>query len=154
MTWGTILRLAFGVEREGLQLIAPAIGLAWLLYWWFKRRSEWNWVTETPRLLLVSASTMAFGWFFDLVVLLPVVMQMGVWLSQERDPALRRTVLFVYAVVQLLALGVNFARLDAVYYIWFTPSLLLLYLFYAARRSHPSPLPSQAGGFDMVTAKD
>jgi hypothetical protein len=159
MTWGTIFRLTFGVEREFLQLIAPAIGLSWLIYWWFKRRAAWDWRSETPRLLLVSASTMAFGWFFDLVVLLPVVMQMGVWLSQEQDRALRRTVIIIYFVLQLLALSVNLVRLDAVYYLWFTPSLLLLYLYYAARHSyisgHTSELEvTQAGAFDMVTAKD
>jgi hypothetical protein len=134
MTWGSLLRLIFGVEREFLQLVAPTIGGAWLLYWWFKRRTVWNWRDETPRLLLVSASTMAFGWFFDLVVLLPVVVQVGVWLSQEQDRALRRTVLLAYAGVQVLALMVNLLRLDAIYYLWFTPSLLLIYLFYTARR--------------------
>ena len=165
MTWGTILRLAVGVEQEALQLVAPAIGLSWLLYWWMRRRAAWNWVEEMPRLLLASASTMAFGWFFDLVVLLPVVMQMGVWLSQERDSALRRTVIVAYALLQILALAVNLARLDAVYYVWFTPSLLLLYLFYATRRAQlPSspPLPArgfahksfEAQGFDTVAAKD
>mgnify|MGYP000383178167 CR=1 FL=1 len=160
MTWGTILRLALGVEREGLQLVAPAIGLAWLLYWWFRRRVGWNWAEELPRLLLVSASTMAFGWFFDLVVLLPVAMQMGGWLSQERDGALRRTVIVAYAVLQVAALAVNIARLDAVYYIWFTPSLLLLYLFYAARRAPRAALAASASGgfhrqgFDTGPAKD
>jgi hypothetical protein len=134
MTWGSLLRLILGVEREFLQLVAPAIGGTWLLYWWFKRRRVWNWRDETPRLLLVSASTMAFGWFFDLVVLLPVVVQVGVWLSQERDQVLRRTVLVAYGAVQGLAIMVNLLRLDAIYYLWFTPSLLLIYLFYAARR--------------------
>lgn len=135
MTWGTILRLTFGVEREWLQLIAPTLGLGWFIYWWLKRRHTWNWTTEMPRLLLVSASTMAFGWFFDLVVLLPVVLQMGVWLRDEPNRALRRTVLVVYVLLQLLALVVNFAQLDAVYYIWFAPSLLLLYFYYTSRRT-------------------
>lgn len=57
------------------------------------------------------------------------------------------------------------ARLDAVYYIWFTPSMLLLYLFYATRRAQvPSSPPLHtlsferksfdAQGFDTVAAKD
>jgi hypothetical protein len=155
MTWGTLLRIVFGIEREWLQLIAPSIGLAWLLYWWSKRRSQWNWTSETPRLLLVSASTMAFGWFFDLVVLLPVVMQMGVWMSQESDRRLRRTVIVVYIVLQLLAMAVNLARLDAVYYLWVSPSLLLLYLYLSVHRTpRPTTELSQAGAFDMAAAKD
>lgn len=155
MTWGTLLRLAFGIERGWLQLIAPAIGVAWLLYWWAKRRNRWNWTSETPRLLLVSASTMAFGWFFDLVVLLPVVMQMGVWMSQERDRRLRRTVIATYIFLQLLALAVNFLRLDAVYYLWAAPSLLLLYLYLSAHRTTvPTTELSQTDSFDMAAAKD
>jgi hypothetical protein len=175
MTWGSILRLALGIEREALQLVAPAVGLCWLMYWWAKQRNAWNWHEEAPRLLLVSASTMAFGWFFDLVVLLPVIVQMGVWWSQEPERKLRRMILWGYVALQLLALAVNMAGLDALYYIWFAPGLLGLYLYYAARRratstevhnhiaqriytgphSHNSTMElSQAESFDMVAAKD
>lgn len=145
MTWGTILRLAFGVERQWLQSVAPILGLCWLVCWWYKRRTEWNWTNEMPRLLLVSASTMAFGWAFDLVVLVPVVLQMGVWLSEEVDRRLRGTVLIAYIALQLIALALNIALLDAVYYIWFSPALLVLYLYYSARRTHFS---SMAGSLE------
>jgi hypothetical protein len=159
MTWGTVLRLFWGVEREWLQLVAPVLGLTWLARRWFTQRGAWMWREEAPLLLLVSASTMAFGWFFDLVVLLPAVIQMGVWWSHEQKRSLRLTILGFYLLLQLLALAVNIAQLDAVYYIWFTPAFLCLYLFYASRRTsaHSQPLTTEAsgaGGFDRVTAKD
>lgn len=163
MTWGMVLRLIFGIDREWLQLVTPVMGAVWLVYWWMPRRNAWNWNNETPRLLLVSASTMAFGWFFDLVVLLPAVVQMGVWLSRETNRALRRNVLLVYVALQLLAWSINRARFDAIYFVWFAPALLLLYLHYSARRSpqrsdvHPDSSTtelSRAGRFDMAPAKD
>jgi hypothetical protein len=163
MTWGMVLRLIFGFDREWLQLVTPVMGAVWLVFWWLPRRNEWDWLGETPRLLLVSASTMAFGWFFDLVVLLPAVVQMGVWLSRETNRVLRRNVLILYAVLQLVAWGVNRARFDALYFVWFAPALLLLYLYYSARRSpqrnalsldSSTTELSRAGGFDMAPAKD
>lgn len=134
MTWGIVLRLWLGLEKEWLQFIPSLFGAAWLLYWWAKRRDQWNWLEETPRLLLVSASTMAFGWLFDLVVLLPIVIQMGVWSSQERDRLVRFGVWVIYALLQLSVLWVNSLRFDAIYFVWFAPALLLLYLYYRGRR--------------------
>ena len=138
MTWGSALRMAFSVEREWLQLVAPGIGCCWLLYRWFERGKEWNWTEEMPRLILVSTSTMAFGWPFDLTVLLPAVIQAGVWMSEERDSTLRRRVLTVYVALQGLAVAMNQALLDAIYFIWLSPALLLLYSYYAARRTRPA----------------
>lgn len=77
---------------------------------------------------------MAFGWFFDLVVLLPVVIQMGVWSVQRRHLVLSVIVWLVYLLLQLLVLRINLLRLDALYFSWFAPALLLLYGYYNARR--------------------
>src|SRR5204862_878863 len=72
-TWGTVLRVWFGQEHFWLQFIPPLVGLAWLLWFWPRKRHAWSWRADLPLVLLVSVVTMAYGWFYDLVLVLPAV---------------------------------------------------------------------------------
>src|SRR4051812_19620704 len=82
-TIGSLLREVFGEERFDLQFAPTLIGVVWLLMFaWQSRRREWEWPDRMPMLLLVSFVTASYGaWPFDLVILLPAVIQVAAGLA-------------------------------------------------------------------------
>jgi len=129
-TFGAVLRKLFGWEKIWLQFIPPLLGTIWFLYYWSRHRRKWEWGEQMPLLLLVSLITAAFGWGFDQVVLLVVVVQVTVWIlycGQGR--------IIGWAIAPYL--GINYLPLiwssgGAYWFIWVAPSLLLWY--WAVRR--------------------
>jgi hypothetical protein len=128
-TIGTVLRFLFGPERSWLQLLPPLAGAIWFTFYWRQHRRQWMWAEQMPLLLLVSFLTTPYGaWAFDLVVLLVPVMQMavGLWLSRQRQA--RLGAVLVYVAVNALALTINLLSVDYLWFIWMTPTLLIVYL--------------------------
>jgi hypothetical protein len=126
---GAALRLAFGMEHFWLQFLPPLLGVLWLVPYWGAHRKTWDWAEGTPLLLLTSLLTSAYGaWAFDLVVLLPAVMQAAIWAYRAGGARLRASAGVAYLTLNVLALGMNQAGVQAFGLIWLTPALLLLYL--------------------------
>jgi hypothetical protein len=121
-TWGAALRLVFGVGHFWLQFLPPLVGLAWALGYWLCRRRAWNWPERLPLVLLVSLCTMAYGWFYDLVLALPAVVQMA------GRPPVPRLALAGYAAVNAVALVQTAGGAHGFWFIWAAPALLVLYL--------------------------
>ncbi len=135
---GAVLRIVFGLDRFELQFVPPLLGLAWLLPYWLRHRRHWNWNERMPMLLLVSVLTTAYGaWAFDLVVLLPVVIQAAVGVCRAGRPRLAVVAASAYFAVNGLALAMDLGGIDAFWFIWMTPALMLGYVLV---RSAPVPL--------------
>jgi hypothetical protein len=76
-TLGTLLRIAFGEELFRLQFVPVALGLAWIAWFRWHARANWDWCDRLPLVLLVSFVTAPYGaWPFDMVLLLPAVFVM------------------------------------------------------------------------------
>lgn len=101
---GTVLRSLLGENKFWLQFVAPLIGSAWLLVYWWGRRTTWNWAEQISIVLLVSIATTAYGWTFDQSVLLIPMILVGVWCSQG-GWSIRVALLYLpYLVINLLML--------------------------------------------------
>ena len=72
---GGVAARRFGWQKSWLQFLPSALGLAWFAFYWPRVRRAWRWEEQMPLLLLVSLLTTAYGWPFDLVILLPAVIQ-------------------------------------------------------------------------------
>ncbi|HEX4607792.1 MAG TPA: glycosyltransferase family 87 protein, partial [Urbifossiella sp.] len=121
-TPGTVLRLAFGEERFGLQFVPVVAGCAWFAWYWRKAGRTWDWADQLPLLLLVSFVTAPYGaWPFDLVLLLPA----GVRLLAGGAP---RPVLAGLLAVNLACLVMNVLRTGSFPFLWVAPALLGLYV--------------------------
>jgi hypothetical protein len=132
LTLGTVLRVAFGAERFGLQFVPLALGLGWFAWHWWPRRQSWDWAAELPKLLLASFLTSPYGaWHFDLVLLLVAV------LHRAADPAAGRLT-WAYLAFNALALAVNLSGATSVWYGWFAPALLALYAWPVAGFVRPT----------------
>ncbi len=101
-TLGTVLRSILGENKFWLQFVPPGIGCAWLLVYWWGRRSTWNWSEQICLVVLVSIATSAYGWTFDQVVLIVPMTLVALWCYRRGWSA--RTVLFYlpYLVINLM----------------------------------------------------
>jgi hypothetical protein len=128
-TLGTLLRLAVGDGSFRLQFLALLPGLAWFVPYWLRHRRDWDWPERLPLLLLVSLLTAAYGaWPFDLVLLLPAVLQPAAALARAARPGVQLLAGAGYLVINGLALLLLVRQVEYLWFIWLTPALLLAYL--------------------------
>jgi hypothetical protein len=134
-TIGSLLREVFGAERFDLQFAPAFVGLAWLLVvGWRDRHRVRDWSERMPMLLLVSFVTASYGaWPFDLVILLPAVIEVaaGVAASGDRWRALLAAA--VYAGINAVALAMNLSHCTSETFVWMAPSLLAAYVLLRPR---------------------
>ena len=135
-TLGMLLRMVSGEYRFELQFVPGLLGVGWLIAWsWQRRGSAWNWVDALSGLLLVSFVTTSYGaWPFDLVILLPAVLQRAAEIAQSTNQRLKVRAIILYSAINLTALLMNLARIDSFWFIWMAPALLLGYWW--LRRPH------------------
>ena len=82
-TLGTLLRLAFGPEKVFLQWlpsIAMTIGLA---FYWHVKKKDWTWSEQLPLLVALGLVTSVYSWASDLVLLLPLLLQISLKMIQN-----------------------------------------------------------------------
>jgi len=144
-TLGGLLRFLFGLENFWLQFAPSILGALWLLFYWQKYQSTWDWGKQMPLLIVVSVSTTPYGWTFDQVVLLPAVIQSAIWLFDRSLNVSSSFVLPAYFLINGLAITMIIARVNDFWYFWFASALLIIYLVLLRqlRQEHLVSLSSQ-----------
>lgn len=139
-TLGTVLRYIGDEGDFTLQFLPQLLGFTWLIWdLWTKRRRLWDWGERMPMLLLVSFVTTPYGaWPFDLVLLLPAVMQAGAVILRHGERDLIALGCIAFAAIDLGALALNVARAGSFWFIWMAPCLLLAYIL--LMRNYQSPV--------------
>jgi hypothetical protein len=134
-TIGSLLRVAFGIEHFRLQFVPVVFGLTWLVWRWHSQRSTWDWIAETPLLLLVSFLSASYGgWPFDIIVLLIPVLQAAIWVRGNRSmAAFGLLALIGFDVIAMLMRNVHYTRYY--WYAWMTPMILYAYLSLRRQKS-------------------
>lgn len=79
-----IRRSLIGRQTYWMQFVPPLFGVAWLGFYWCRRRATWNWVEEMPLLVTMSVFTSAYGWVFDQTVLGLVVIAVAARSAKPR----------------------------------------------------------------------
>src|SRR5258706_1290146 len=136
---GTVLAVIFPREASWVRWLPTVAAALWFVWYWNLRSDGWSWRDQLPLLSLVSLSTSSFVWTFDLVVLLPAVVQCAARLSRQIEP--RKLIVSLYLVVNaVLLFGKIFWRND-LWYFWVAPALLALYLVMQERTTATSSSP-------------
>jgi hypothetical protein len=153
---GSLLRTIFGFQIHWLQFVPLAPGIIWLAFYWRRHATDWRWPDHMPLLLLVSVTTAAFGWSFDLVVLLPAILvvaqhvlvagpdrsaersRRGSWRPRRRVCLLALTYIGFNAAAWAL-----FSRASDFWQFWLAPALLVWYLFACGRYDESSAPPGR-----------
>ena len=128
-TFGTLLRLFLGMDHTVLQFVPMGLGIGWLVLYWRRCRQCWNWQAHTPMLLLVSLATTSFAWVFDQIVLLPALIQVAVWVSQNWQQTKSRITLLVYFLINGFLVVSIYLRWGVLGFLWVAPAWLLVYVF-------------------------
>jgi hypothetical protein len=121
-TFGAYLRLAFGLEKFWLQYVPTAIGMAWLLYYWYKKREKWDWTETLPVILVMSILTSPYSWTYDQVVMLVALIPAWVGLVNSRRSGKWYVTIGVYFLINLSFLILHRQFTDDVF-IWFAPAM-------------------------------
>jgi Glycosyltransferase family 87 len=138
-TFGSLLRLLFGLERKWLAFIPMVAGIFWLGASGLRHRVDWLWADRMPLLLLVSLVTAPFGWSFDQVVLLPAVLQAMIQVFATSRARIVCGAIITYMAFNIAAFVINSRFLDF-WQLWLAPFLLIWYLF-AQRWSRHAAAP-------------
>ena len=127
-TIGAYLRFfLFGTEKFFIQFLPSMIGIIWFVYYWIKHHRVWNWVDELPLILLISQVTSFYTWTYDLVILIPAILQALVWILSGWKRWFTLFVALGYLSIILLDLILH-RTLSDFWFMWMAPALLLLYL--------------------------
>lgn len=130
-TLGSELRWALPGQPFAAMFIPLAVAMPFVVGYWFRRREEWNWNTEMPRLVLISLIFTPYGaWAFDLVLLLVPVIQATIGILADS----RRLLWWVFGIVFLMLNVLAISTVSEAYSIanpWIAPGTVVGYLLAA-----------------------
>lgn len=125
-TLGTWLRTLFGAEHHWLQFLPAVAGVLAFIVWAVRYRGAWDLPALAPGLLLASTVTAVYGWGFDQVTLLPVVIALFAGMRKVR-PVHRLFILGTYILAQIGLLVQTQLFMDSSLDYWFPCLLAVLY---------------------------
>jgi hypothetical protein len=128
-TLGTLLR--FSVHRQALwlQFLPAMLASGWALYFFYRRKHNWNWLQRAPLLILVSLAVAPYAWFSDQSIALVAIL-----LCVRPERALVPLMVFMSAASLEMLCALSF---HSQVYLWQGLAWLGWYL-YAAQRSPAS----------------
>lgn len=126
-TIGAYLRLFWiGTDKFWPQFLPSMLGGLWFIGYWYKHHSSWSWINQLPLLIFVTALTTPYAWTYDLIILLPALIQASIWLVTKKivwSTYLLGSLLLAISILDL----VLHTKLDEFWFIWLTPVLLIWY---------------------------
>jgi hypothetical protein len=131
-TLGTWLGVLSGLEQRWLRFLPPLLGMTGLGLWLWRRRGPWRWRDTASPLLLASVLTAPFGWSFDQIVLLPIVVDLVARL-RGTPPVRQAVVLGLLASFQVV-LMVQYHMISDHFAYWHPLALAGLY-WWGGRRA-------------------
>jgi hypothetical protein len=125
---GTALGELFSIRAAWLRWLPTLFGTLWLLWYYRRHSTAWDWSSHLPLISLVSVATASFVWTFDQVVLLPALIQATVWWANTRGSSVSKLILAGYLVMMATALAAKVIVRNDLWYFWLGPMLVLCYL--------------------------
>jgi hypothetical protein len=131
------VKLLLEVDDVAWETLPSLLAVAWVLFYWWRHRADWQWSKRLPLVLIVSLTASAYTWTFDQVVFLPAIMQVAGWLVRRRLPWYTSFAALLYIAVDLAHAALRVFVADDLWYFWHAPALLVVYLIYIreARRN-------------------
>jgi hypothetical protein len=140
-TLSAMFRLLVDRNAVWLQFLPEAAGCVWAIWYFWTRRSWWNWTDQGLLLLLISTACTPYSWFSDEAILLPAVLAALYRVVDSGRSLLPLGLITGVALIEVLAV----VKMTSPFYLWTVPAWLAWYL-YAGRttalqpsKSHNSP---------------
>jgi hypothetical protein len=123
------LRLFVHPHAVWIQFVPEAAACVWTIWYFWSRRTSWNWMDHGMVLLLVGAIVTPYGFLPDESLLLPAILA-GVFRGMELHRSLWPLAVIAGAALAELILGATIVSQD---YLWTTPAWLCWYLYATGR---------------------
>ena len=128
-TIGCFLGTIMGTRNVWLKFLPMSLCLLFFFgVYWKRNKMDWVWEKQIPILLLVSVSTAAYGWSFDLVVLIPALIQAAVITVQRARLKFAGYALSGFLFFNALAYWLSSHDYSELYFVWMGPALLVGFL--------------------------
>ena len=108
-----------------LQFLPAAAGCGWALWYFWSRRSRWDWMEQGLLLLLISVVCAPYAWFTDEAVLLPAILA-ALYRAEDSGRSLLPFGLISGAALVELFRGL---WMTSPYFVWTAPAWLGWYLY-------------------------
>jgi hypothetical protein len=123
--FGTYLRYVIAPERFYVQFIPSIIGLIWFIFFWMKYQKSFDWITDLPKIILVSIAATPYAWTHDAAVCVISVIQIVVLFNFKQWTFKKILIFTTYWGINLFFL---FFRISQIWFWWYPSFLLLWYL--------------------------
>lgn len=133
------LRLWIAPHAIWLQFVPEAAACVWAVWYFWSRRSRWDWMDHGLVVLLVGMMCTPYGWFTDESLVLPAVLT-GVYRGTAAHRSVWPIAVFAGAALAELMMSVP---IHTRFYLWTTPVWLCWYL-YATGRLARRPAEAEA----------
>jgi len=134
-----VLRLWLSPHAMWLQYVAPALGCAWALGYFWPRRATWDWTRYGNLLVLVSLVAAPYSWIYDGGLAMPALLQ-GAYLTRSRALLVVLAIASLAVEVQLVG-GI---KVTSAWFLWTVPAWLAWYLLAQATGGAPRSAPGQS----------
>ena len=148
-TLGTALRFLVDRKLMWIQFIPAALACGWALWYFWRNREQWDWLTHGSLLTLVSLAAAPYSWFTDSVIALPAIL----FALMGGRPPRRGSLTLLLALMSATAIEMMTASL-----FYFKPNLALglawlAWYLYATSggASAPEALPAGVGDGNAVS---
>ena len=133
-TLSVVLRLLVAPNAVWVQFLPEAAGCLWAVWYFWTRRSRWNWTDQGLLLLLVSALCAPYSWFSDEAILLPAVLA-GLYRALNSGRSVLPLALFGgAALIEVLSV----VKMTSPFYLWTVPAWFAWYLYATSTKSSPT----------------
>lgn len=131
-----LLRVWISRNTGGLEYIPAVAAGVWALFYFWRRRTNWDWTTSGSLLILVSILVAPYAWLYDQALAVPALMQ-GVYATRSRAMLVTLALLSALVEVALMAIVWKPATLYT-WTLWSTPAWVIWYAL-ATRTTSQDP---------------
>jgi hypothetical protein len=124
-TLSVLFRTLINANAIWLEFLPEAGACVWVVWFYWTRKSSWDWMDQGLLVLLISAVCTPYGWFTDEAMLIPAVLA-GIYRADKSGRSL-----LPFGFIAGVAMLEVFAKLSvsSIYFLWTTPAWLGWYLY-------------------------
>ena len=140
-TLRNVIKVFLHVDQTWLQLAPTMAAVLWVVYYWLRHKQSWLWLEQLPLIVLVSVTSSFFVWTYDLVVVLPALVEGAIWIRGRPARWHQFWTARLYVAINACHLLLRFWIAEELWYFWLGPALLVNYLIFcwekAVKRGQP-----------------
>jgi hypothetical protein len=132
-TPGAFLRLLLGFDRFWIQWVPSAAGIVWVIFHYSRRSETWDWRSEMPLLAAVSWLAAPYGWVYDMVILVPTMLDAATRIESSGTARLARRAFVAYLLFGVVIWAPQLTFGSGVVHAWVGPTVLVAWLWVRTR---------------------